>query len=290
MTLAYHVHGYWERAICGFLPISLSDDQKVLKISLHWLPCISESIKRKDLVSTLHPFGEDMDKWPQAPVKTHGIMDVWTECPIRSGEIIELTTHDPIQYPLPTMELLLMRWHMSRIVALQGSADDEDEDADEDEDEYKYKDEDKDEDEDDFSDQDTVAVLAGPRKTHSRDGTPSGTSSPTSELRGRPPLVSDIERPLGMERSSSHDQVARGRVPCAPVPHIIPDYAPSNQVSPSHRSDSRVRSISVSYEQHEEEPFVFVERWNLWDTAPRHRTPSLDSSSPCAIARGRLDY
>ncbi|CAG8929993.1 unnamed protein product [Penicillium salamii] len=129
MTLAYHVSGYWDKAICAFRPISLSYDQKVLEISFHWLPCISKSIKRKDRVSTLHPFGEDMDKWPQEPVKTHGIMHVCTECPIRSGEIIELTTDDPVQYPLPTMELLLMRWHMSRIVALQGAANDEDEDV-----------------------------------------------------------------------------------------------------------------------------------------------------------------
>ncbi|EPS26939.1 hypothetical protein PDE_01879 [Penicillium oxalicum 114-2] len=48
---------------------------------------------------------------------------------IRSGFIPELSAVDPKAMPLPYFELLELRWHLSRIMAMQRAAVDEDDDV-----------------------------------------------------------------------------------------------------------------------------------------------------------------
>lgn len=128
MTLACHVHRYWGSAACAFRPIEVSEDKKMMEIAFHWLPRLPDSVKRSSKVSTQHPFGKDAMERPQGPAQGHAIQHIGKASAIHSGEIIKVMTDDPINHPLPSFELLNLLWHLSRIVAMQGAADEEEDD------------------------------------------------------------------------------------------------------------------------------------------------------------------
>lgn len=47
---------------------------------------------------------------------------------MRSGDIFTVTTDDPLNRPLPSWNLLLLMWHLTRIAAMQGAGEDSDDD------------------------------------------------------------------------------------------------------------------------------------------------------------------
>lgn len=206
MTLACHVHKYWGSASCAFRPIAVIEDKRTLEIALHWLPRLGDSVKRSSRVSTERPFGEEARERPQAPAKGHAIYHVGKKSVMYSGDIIKVTTDDPINHPLPSFELLKMLWHLSRIVAMEGAAEDEEED--------------------DPSDEDTVAVLAGRNKSQSRDSTPSHARSPSCQSHGSSRSISEFLGPCDLESSPSFDDVARGRLAFHSALHVSRENSP----------------------------------------------------------------
>ncbi|KAJ5385607.1 hypothetical protein N7517_003518 [Penicillium concentricum] len=51
-------------------------------------------------------------------------METWEV--ISSGRVFTVRTNDKEKQPLPLMELLELRWHLSRIAAMQGADQDDD--------------------------------------------------------------------------------------------------------------------------------------------------------------------
>lgn len=89
-----------------------------------------------------HPYPDQPEGWPDGPSKGTHFIRLWhieTRQPIRSWFIFKVTTTDPENQPLPSFELLSLRWNLSRIAAMQGEIEEEEE---EEEDTYVYSDED----------------------------------------------------------------------------------------------------------------------------------------------------
>ncbi|KAJ5921144.1 hypothetical protein N7466_009470 [Penicillium verhagenii] len=68
---------------------------------------------------------------------------------VKSGHIFNVTTDDPQARPPPSMELLELQWHISRIATIQGAFENQESD--------------------DGSDGDSVAVHSDPRSPMNSD-------------------------------------------------------------------------------------------------------------------------
>lgn len=131
MNLDLQVHRYWAFSLLALRPISVNQDQTQMQIAFHWLPLQKElgNINQKDKVSILqNPFQDPQYR----PVKTPGdnyqvfAHDNETSALISSGHIFTVKTDNKDERPLPSFDLLELRWHLSRIAAFQGAGDNED--------------------------------------------------------------------------------------------------------------------------------------------------------------------
>ncbi|KAF7713616.1 HNHc domain-containing protein [Penicillium ucsense] len=134
MTLSVQAHCYLDAGLCAFRPISINEAKTSMTVSFHWLPLPMADARRTSRVPLQsYPYPERRQGWVHTPRENEedgeiglfhwGRMEV-----IRSGFIFEMSTPDPKIMPLPSFELLELRWHLSRIMAMQGAAEDEDDD------------------------------------------------------------------------------------------------------------------------------------------------------------------
>ncbi|KAJ5531618.1 hypothetical protein N7527_005011 [Penicillium freii] len=118
ITLEIH-----DRAMCALRPIWVNEDRTEMQMAFHWLP-LKENIPgaakhvRSDFVSTTeNPYQDPKYRPRETPGGNNVVFHTETGARISSGE-----------RPLPSMELLEIRWHLSRIACMQGKAEDEDSD------------------------------------------------------------------------------------------------------------------------------------------------------------------
>ncbi|OQD69791.1 hypothetical protein PENPOL_c002G00700 [Penicillium polonicum] len=134
ITLEIHVHRYWDRAMCALRPIWVNEDRTEMQIAFHWLP-LKENIPgaakhlRSDFVSTTeNPYQDPKYRPRETPGGNNVVFHTETGARISSGYVFTVKTDNKRERPLPSMELLEIRWHLSRIACMQGNAEDEDND------------------------------------------------------------------------------------------------------------------------------------------------------------------
>jgi len=127
ITLSRTAHGYWNRGAFALKPISVNNDNTILKVQFFWQK------KQKDTQATMSLLTtpastKDLDH-------NEGAFDTGTirlfnciDKRIQSGDIFELKTDDAIARPLPSFKLLEMQWFLTRIVGMAGAAVPYDED------------------------------------------------------------------------------------------------------------------------------------------------------------------
>jgi len=129
MTLSKQVHAYWGCAMCAFRPVSVNEAQTEMHIALHWLPILPPSVKRSDHISpTKNPFCGGTQEFTTLPTDRIGLYNWERKVEMLSGDIFTVTTDDPLNRPLPSWDLLLLMWHLTRIAAMQGAGEDSDDD------------------------------------------------------------------------------------------------------------------------------------------------------------------
>ncbi|KAJ6185839.1 hypothetical protein N7519_007140 [Penicillium mononematosum] len=102
-------------------------DRTEMQISLHWLP-LKENMPgvakhaRFDLVSTLEsPYQDPKYRPCETPGRNNVVFHTETGVRITSGYVFTVKTDNKDEWPLPSMELLELRWHLSRIAHMQGA-------------------------------------------------------------------------------------------------------------------------------------------------------------------------
>ncbi|GAB1212750.1 hypothetical protein ATERTT37_001897 [Aspergillus terreus] len=130
MCMSNLAHKLWETARFALQPLSISGDQKVLKVKFYWMPIN----KFSDAMSSRRVPGPFPDG-RLCSIKVEGrhnakLFNINTEKALRSGDVLTFKTDDPVGHPLPSMELLKMQWALHRVLALSGAADATDEDLD----------------------------------------------------------------------------------------------------------------------------------------------------------------
>ncbi|CAG8381990.1 unnamed protein product [Penicillium salamii] len=133
MNLDLIVERYWAFGLIALRPISVNLEQTEMKVAFHWLPFREQlwdwDIKRKDKVSMLqNPLQDPQYRPVSSPGRQHFVVvrrEDDTFASISSGYTFTLSTDNNDQRPLPSFDLLELRWHLSRIAAFQGTDDDE---------------------------------------------------------------------------------------------------------------------------------------------------------------------
>ncbi|KAI1835431.1 hypothetical protein DTO027I6_2812 [Penicillium roqueforti] len=131
ITLDLTAHDQWDRGLIAFRPISVNEEETEMRIAFHWLPFRSATIARNDRM----PPAAVRDMGPgtppsRSPGRFNYFFDMETLEVISSGHVFTVRTNDKEKQPLPSMELLELRWHLSRIAAMQGGADEDDDSGD----------------------------------------------------------------------------------------------------------------------------------------------------------------
>ncbi|GKZ40082.1 hypothetical protein AbraIFM66950_002274, partial [Aspergillus brasiliensis] len=112
-------HKLWKKARFALKPLSLSEDQRSLKVQFYWLPVYRY---RARVSATEVP-----ERFPYnlSGTAVHGqetvLFSIVTDRKICSGDILTFTTDNPDSHPLPSMELLNMQWVLNRVLALSGA-------------------------------------------------------------------------------------------------------------------------------------------------------------------------
>lgn len=126
-NLAYKL---WETARFALNPLSISEDQKVMKVKFYWMPInkLSDAMSSREVPC---PFPDGS----LSSIKVEGklnakLFNIDTEKALRSGDVLTFKTDDPVGHPLPSMELLKMQWALHRVLAPSGAADATDEELD----------------------------------------------------------------------------------------------------------------------------------------------------------------
>ncbi|CAG8933973.1 unnamed protein product [Penicillium salamii] len=132
ITLDQLVHSYWDRGLVAFRSISVNKEETEMQIAFHWLPFQSTIMARNDRLSASEIRHLDL-KTP--PSRTYGennyLFHMETMELVTSGYVFTVKTDDKENRPLPSKELLELRWHLSRIAAMQeGAGEDDDSDDD----------------------------------------------------------------------------------------------------------------------------------------------------------------
>lgn len=126
MTLSTQVPGYWDRCVCAFRPIEVNPERTEMTISFHWLPLRDEGMKAADFVPTdRNPYGRGHQGFDETPGNGNFVVTADKKI-ITSGYIFTVTTDDPRKKPLPSFALLNLQWHLHRIAAMKGAAEEYD--------------------------------------------------------------------------------------------------------------------------------------------------------------------
>ncbi|KAJ5923012.1 hypothetical protein N7516_010715 [Penicillium verrucosum] len=127
ITLDLIAHDQWDRGLIAFRPISVNEEETKMRIAFHWLPFRSDTIARNDRMLPAAVRDMDLGTPPsKTPGRSNYFFDMETREVISSGHVFTVRTNDKEKQPLPSMELLELRWHLSRIAAMQGGADEDD--------------------------------------------------------------------------------------------------------------------------------------------------------------------
>ncbi|KAJ5618699.1 hypothetical protein N7528_006810 [Penicillium herquei] len=128
MTLSKQVQAYWGQAMCAFRPIEINEEKTKMRLGFHWLPLLPRSVKRNTIISaTENPFDGD-DRSYLLPTRKISLFNYEKDKRIVSGDVFTVETDDPQNRPLPSWDLLLLMWHLTRIAAMQGAGEDTDDD------------------------------------------------------------------------------------------------------------------------------------------------------------------
>ncbi|KAJ5518075.1 hypothetical protein N7453_000497 [Penicillium expansum] len=132
ITLETQVQTYWYRAMCALRPIWVSEDRTEMQIAFHWLP-LKENLPgaaehvRSDFVPIMeNPYQDPKYRPRESPGRNNIIFHTETVAIIPSGYVFMVKTDNKKERPLPSRELLELRWHLSRIACMQGRSEHED--------------------------------------------------------------------------------------------------------------------------------------------------------------------
>ncbi|KAF5861057.1 hypothetical protein ETB97_000746 [Aspergillus alliaceus] len=123
MCMSNLAHKLWETARFALKPLSISEDQRVLKVKFYWMSInkFSDNMSSKKAPS---PFPDGRLSSIKVEDKHNAkLFNINTEKALRSGDVLTFKTDDPVGHPLPSMELLNMQWALHRVLALSGAAD-----------------------------------------------------------------------------------------------------------------------------------------------------------------------
>ncbi|RAK91577.1 hypothetical protein BO79DRAFT_279791 [Aspergillus costaricaensis CBS 115574] len=130
MCMSNLAHKLWKTARFALNPLSISENQKVLKVKFYWMPInkLSDAMSSREVPC---PFPDGC----LSSIKVEGklnakLFNINTEKALRSGDVLTFKTDDPVGNPLPSIELLNMQWALHRVLALSGAADATDEELD----------------------------------------------------------------------------------------------------------------------------------------------------------------
>ncbi|CAG8428281.1 unnamed protein product [Penicillium salamii] len=131
IALNTHAHTYWDCARIAFKPISVNPERTEMLLSFHWLPFpddIGTVSTNQPSIITTNPYQGGFLSEPSE--HRHCLFHTVDREVLRSGYMFTVKPTDPTELPLPSLELLQLRWHLSRIAAMQGRDEDEDDDGD----------------------------------------------------------------------------------------------------------------------------------------------------------------
>ena len=115
--------------MCAFRPLWTNESKTEMRLGFHWLSLLPNAIKRRDLVlSTENPFDDEDQQKNLLPTRKISLFNYEADKRIVSGDVFVVATDDPQTRPLPSWDLLLLMWHLSRIAAMQGAGEDSDDD------------------------------------------------------------------------------------------------------------------------------------------------------------------
>lgn len=132
ITLDMKLHHFWDHGLVALRPVSRNKDETEMQIAFHWLPL------KKQFEGRSHYDGVRINTHPLKdpkfrPVRTAGGDNYITICHedesskcVTSGDIFTLKTTDKKERPLPSFDLLELRWHLSRIAVTQWADEDQD--------------------------------------------------------------------------------------------------------------------------------------------------------------------
>lgn len=194
LTLLSQIYLYWDEPVCAFRPIEVNHEKTSMDLAFHWLPLPDTKSKRSSrLPLQSNPYPDLLPSLQNSPGDNIFAFNMDTKSFIRSGTRFTITTDDPVDKPLPSFELLELQWHLGRVAAMQGAAEELDDEG------------------DGNDDDDSVAVISRAASNENRDlvfrkrqkRSPSHSRSrSSSRSRGLLRLPENI-RPL---RSTSHSR------------------------------------------------------------------------------------
>ncbi|KAB8072762.1 hypothetical protein BDV29DRAFT_176819 [Aspergillus leporis] len=122
ICLNKQIHALWGDGRIVFRPLDYHDDMKKLDIELYWQPGQGHKFNDRIPITKLPVSSEGVEKVTRSDgaIYTEIIVDGKY---IRSGHVFTLETPNPETHPLPSKELLMMQWNLTRVLALSGAAD-----------------------------------------------------------------------------------------------------------------------------------------------------------------------
>ncbi|KAJ5977460.1 hypothetical protein N7501_000802 [Penicillium viridicatum] len=132
ITLDMKIHHFWDHGLVALRPVSRNNDETEMQIALHWLP-LKERFKGRSpndgVRVNVHPLKDPRFRPVETPGDDYYIAvrrEDGSVNLVTSGNIFTLKTTDKKERPLPSFDLLELRWHLSRIAAMQGGGEDDD--------------------------------------------------------------------------------------------------------------------------------------------------------------------
>lgn len=132
ITLNLLIHKYWDHGLVALRPVEINEEETEMQIAFHWLPAQKQfkGMARGDYVTiNTYPLSDKRFRPRDTPGDNyyiHACREDGSVYRVTSGDIFTLKTTDKKERPLPSFELLKLRWHLSRIAAMQGGGEDDD--------------------------------------------------------------------------------------------------------------------------------------------------------------------
>ncbi|KAJ5202573.1 hypothetical protein N7449_004652 [Penicillium cf. viridicatum] len=132
ITLDMKIHHFWDHGLVALRPVSRNKDETEMQIAFHWLP-LKERFKGRSpndgVRVNAHPLKDPRFRPVETPGDNYYIAvhrEDGSVNLVTSGDIFTLKTTDKKERPLPSFDLLELRWHLSRIAVMQGGGEDDD--------------------------------------------------------------------------------------------------------------------------------------------------------------------